>query len=401
MKTNSCQVCKHNNWSQFSSIPFGYWETKTELLQRKHENYPLSQCQQCGHVQVNVTYTQTLFEELYFRSTQEAVMWHESMIGSSLPYEQMCDFAIGFDKPKTVIDFGCGEGKLLDSVRKRLPNSQLIGVDFNERMPHHQIEYVSLNLNQLGGLSQYDWSGHVDLACASHVLEHLEDPVSFLSRVKDQLSESGQIFIEVPDFSNFHSATSIGLSNLVNLQHIHYYTIDQLTHIASLSGLSVVRSAQFQTGYIPRLQMILKPVTRELMHTQVKRRVLPNTPDVILHYQKFCAKKRNALAFNIIQHVEKYGIVGVWGIGADFYRMLSEHASLVSLINQEKVILFDYALKGKRLEQQIIQCSSKLAHVDFSVYLTPLLAETRIKMKDIAANWPHVIDPFIGKEHSL
>ncbi|WP_413736076.1 class I SAM-dependent methyltransferase [Shewanella sp. BJSY2023SW005] len=391
MEKALCQLCRQQDWLTFSTISFGLWDKQSMQLSRQSSDYPLGRCQNCGHVQVNVVYTPELFEQLYFHSTQEAVMWHESLLGSELPYEEMMNFALNGEQPQTIVDFGCGEGKLLAAAKAKSPGSCLIGIDFNNRFTQEDVTYLTLDLNQLSSLSNDHWPEGIDLALASHVLEHLIDPVSFLSHLKSRLSDNGAIFIEVPDFTHHHDEKSIGMSNLVNLQHIHYYTIDTLTFAAKQASLAVVKQAQVTTGYIPRLQVLLKP-ERVLSTAQVNSTY--DAAAVIRHYQSGCRSLRSQLAQRVCSSLKENNRVGLWGLGADFYNLLNEHPLLGEFITNGKLVLFDYALKGKAFQHQSILCSDEIPHFPHPVFIVPQLAETRIKMRAISRYWSNVIDPF-------
>lgn len=391
MAIASCQLCNCQQWQTFSDILFGIWEESSTILSRQNSVYPLSKCKHCGHVQISSEYTPALFEKLYFHSTQEAVMWHETLVGDNSPYEEMIDFALNDSTPKTIVDFGCGEGKLLAAANKRLPDCTLIGIDFNDRFSEDNIYYLSFDLNNLAQLPNQHWPEGIDLAMASHVLEHVINPVNFLQHIKQQLSSNGAVFIEVPDFSQHHTVQSIGMSNLVNLQHIHYYTADSITFAAKRAGFKVVKIGRITTGYIPRLQVLLTP--DEIAPFFVSSSLF-DAADVIKHYQTQCRLLRNKLADLLRENISREGKVGVWGIGADFYNLMSEHADIADLISQQKIVLFDYALKDRRLQQQRILCSSGITSVKYTVFISPQLAETRIKMRALSQDWHNVIDPF-------
>ncbi len=393
MSNVSCQACNLLNWDHFSNISFGLWDEDQQSIFRKNKLYPLAKCLSCGHVQVSTKYDNTLFEQLYFHSMQEAVMWHESLVGNDLPYQQMIDFvANNLSSNNTVVDFGCGEGKLLSSAKRIEPSLNLIGIDFNDRVACDDISYLSHNLNQLDSLPTHLWPNGIDLAMASHVLEHVISPVQFLKQIKQHLKHSGKIFIEVPDFSQRHADEAIGMSNLINLQHIHYYTADTITAIAHRAGLSVLNLKRITTGYIPRLQVLLANDNTE---TTTRLEMATNTAvDTVVHYQAQCIAKRQRLENVIIDSVSSEKNVGIWGIGADFYAMVSHSEVLKNLIERRKITLFDYQLKHKIYLGQTIQCSSDIPTYSGVVYLSPLLAETRIKMNVISELWPNTIDMF-------
>jgi SAM-dependent methyltransferase len=391
MAIASCQLCNRQQWQTFSDISFGIWEESSTILFRQNSVYPLSKCKHCGHVQISSEYTPALFEKLYFHSTQEAVMWHETLVGDNSPYEEMIDFALNDSTPKTVVDFGCGEGKLLAAANKRLPDSTLVGIDFNDRFSEDNIHYLSFDLNNLAQLPNQHWPEGIDLAMASHVLEHVINPVNFLQHIKQQLSPNGAVFIEVPDFSQHHTVQSIGMSNLVNLQHIHYYTADSITFAAKRAGFKVVKISRITTGYIPRLQVLLTPDEIVQSHPSSS---LFDAANVIKHYQAQCRQLRANLADALRESISRDGKVGIWGVGADFYNLMTEHADINDLIKQGNIVLFDYALKDRILQQQPILCSSQIPSAKYTVFMSPQLAETRIKMRSLSQDWHDVVDPF-------
>ncbi len=389
MPTAQCQLCYTQQWQIFSHISFGIWDESGQVLTRKSSDYPLSTCQHCGHVQISSKYTSKLFKKLYFHSKQEAVMWHESLVNDNRPYEEMINFALGDSAPEIVVDLGCGEGKLLEAANRATPKSTLIGIDFNNRFSQNNIRYLSFDLNHLNNLPNNYWPNGIDLAMASHVLEHVINPVEFLRQIKKQLSPNGVIFIEVPDFSERHNIDSIGMSNLINLQHIHYFTADSLTYAAQLAGLEVTKLTRVTTGYIPRLLVLLSPSQLEQICISALKF---NTADVICHYQAQCRALRSQLANVLREKINQQGKVGLWGIGADFYTLINENTDLNKHISKGDIVLFDYVLKDKEIQSQRILCSSNIPTFNYNVFMSPILAETRIKMRAISRDWHNVID---------
>jgi 2-polyprenyl-3-methyl-5-hydroxy-6-metoxy-1,4-benzoquinol methylase len=392
MSNIPCRLCQSDLWELFSFITFGVWKEKdndNELL-RDSKDYPLGQCQHCGHVQVVCEYTTELFTKLYFHSKQEAVMWHEALVGSSVPYQEMVKFACNDKVPEVVVDFGCGEGKLLSVVNSIYMSSKLVGIDFNDRFSLENADYLPHNLNELSDLSRAFWPNGIDLATASHVLEHIVEPVVFLSHIKSHLSNDGAIFIEVPDFSHRHDLNLIGKSNLINLQHIHYFTADSLSYVAEQVGLQVVNLQHVTTGYIPRLQALFKRATT---HSGIQTKSAKfDGINAVSHYQATCREHRKKFAHALFQQIELDKVTGLWGLGADFYELLNESPLLIQAIKSKSLILFDYAHKGKSFLSQTILCSSDIPKQKFNVFICPMLVETTMKMRDVSQHWQNVVE---------
>ncbi|ABE56382.1 Methyltransferase type 12 [Shewanella denitrificans OS217] len=385
-----CQLCNSQQWQQFTSICFGTWAFENTEIERDSALYPIGLCLDCGHVQVMSSYTPELFDKLYFHSAQESVMWHESLINDDSPYQDMINFAISKEANlKTVVDFGCGEGKLLHLAKQSASISKLVGIDFNDRFAQEGIDYFAYDLNNLSDLPLTLWPCGIDLAMASHVLEHVVDPVNFLKNIKSHLSDTGVVFVEVPDFTSPHELKSIGKSNLVNLQHIHYFSLASLTYAANQAGFNVVKSQQVTTGYIPRLQVMLKVAAEQNATISFN-----GTVKVISQYQEQVQYLRQQLAQELIETIRLNGTVGVWGVGADFYNLITEQPLLIESIKNAQIRMFDYELAGKTFCFQKIHSSTEIPEYDGAVYMSPILAETRVKMARVSKNWMNVRDIF-------
>lgn len=394
MQTIHCQLCRQQHWSVVTQVEFGLWSEHTTELERDSQSYAIGECLNCHHVQMMHPYDQALFSKLYFHSQQEAVMWHEDLHDSLLPYQQMIDFFRPYLPEHAVIaDFGCGTGALLTAIEQSaISSSALIGIDFNNRCNTQQITYLSADLNDLTQLPTDLWPQGIHLATASHVLEHLIDPVFFLHEVGKHLAENGLVFLEVPDFSQALPFEISGLSNLVNLQHVHYFSADSLTALATACGYQLLAMQQLLTGYIPRLQVVLQKSTSELE----PHPIIINAAQAVRQNIQSCVLKRQQLAKELQQQCDEGNKVGLWGIGADFYLLVRDNPALLQLLQQGKCQLFDYQLATKVCYGQPIHSSTAISQLDYPVYLTPLLAETRIKMHQAAAGWPTTIrDPFM------
>lgn len=404
MKT--CAICGGNHLRKVNSISFGVWNDAETIKQgechtaltRDTNDYDLVECEACQHVQMSNDYQSSLFEKLYFHSEQEEVMWHESLVGDYTAYLNMVEFTQATtDAPRKIVDFGCGTGSLLRAFKEQYgDNSTLYGIDFNPRCHLDFIQYMSADLNQAEALAACKTQGGYDLACASHTLEHVLDPVNFLVGMRESLSANGKIFIEVPDFSYSLRANVAGQSNLVNLQHIHYFTASSLSACAKAAGLQVIALKQVLTGYIPRLMAMLAPLEQDNAVSKLEpKQTSASATEAVNAILQEAALKRATLANIIKQRAEHYDRFALWGIGADFYLMCREHPELAQTIEQGNITLFDYEHAGKYIAGKQITNSESIQSYQDDVYLMPLLAETRVKMHKLAKQWQaSVVDTY-------
>ena len=392
----SCALCGTPIIQVIAAIPFGYWETETDaadeltstLITRRTADYQIGQCE-CGHVQVLHDYTEETFQALYFHSAQEAVMWHEHLVGTDAPYRNMVEFCLSASKQTAhIADFGCGPGTLLSAFSQYLPDATLYGVDFNPRHSLSHIHYRHADLNKLAPHPL--WDTPMDLVCASHTLEHVLSPCDFLAALAKQLGTDGEIFIEVPDFTDNLPDELVGQANLINLQHIHYFTRDTLRAFAAKAGLDVVKARQLRTGYIPRLQVLLRP-----NNTAAVPPITHTATDVVALQLNQRRERYQQFAKQVSSLCAEHQQVGLWGVGADLYACVTQFPALAELIKEKRMVLFDRDYAAHQWHRVTIQDSSALSHWAYPIVLTPLLAETRIGMHRIAQSerW-QVVDPF-------
>lgn len=78
------------------------------------------------------------------------------------------------------------------------------------------------------------------LVCATHVLEHVADPVRFLLFLRDMTLPMGFIYIEVPSLElGSHTA---GVSDDINRNHLQHFSIPSLVTTSVRAGLHVLRA---------------------------------------------------------------------------------------------------------------------------------------------------------------
>jgi len=107
------------------------------------------------------------------------------------------------------------------------------GIDYSPRMVQMGREF-GIEMHQ-GGLEVLD--GVHDIVIMNHVLEHMLDPIESLRRASEHLSESGLIYIGVPNIRNFN------MGQLQNA-HTYYFTPKSLNYVTSMAKLSRVESGE-------------------------------------------------------------------------------------------------------------------------------------------------------------
>jgi len=105
--------------------------------------------------------------------------------------------------PARVFDLGSGQGDLLRKLGTLLPDAHLLGAELSERgvaisrskVPE-AIFIVADIMTPPSSLNNYiGWATH---AICSEVLEHVDDPVSFLKRTRSYLAQQASLIVTVP-----------------------------------------------------------------------------------------------------------------------------------------------------------------------------------------------------------
>lgn len=125
-----------------------------------------------------------------------------------------------------LLDVGCGNGALLRSFGAEFPGWELVGVDRSES--------GAAAVRAMPGVEQFvtggpaDAPGRYDLITLVHVLEHVPDPIAFLSEVAAKLTPQGAVLIDAPSFSG----NPFDLAVVDHVTHFSLATLRELTRRA-------------------------------------------------------------------------------------------------------------------------------------------------------------------------
>lgn len=114
--------------------------------------------------------------------SMQRAWWHISEIGA-----------------KSVLDAGCGNGRLLFGVKQSNPEADLFGIDISrvaiDRMKkEYGIEGAVMDVYDIEKLGK-----KFDCIVANHMLEHLYRDEDFLNSCKNCLNEGGTVIAAVPN----------------------------------------------------------------------------------------------------------------------------------------------------------------------------------------------------------
>ncbi len=154
-------------------------------------------------------------------------------------------------KPTKCLDIGCSSGILLNHFRDRF-DCQVVGVEPGEAYR----EYAhSQGLTVFADLSDIDENSEFDMISMAHVLEHLADPVGFLSTIKKEyLTPSGWLLIEVP---NLYAHDSFEIAHMTCFSA---HTLSEVFRKAGYEVVAIKKHGQPRSKLLPLyLTVLVKP----------------------------------------------------------------------------------------------------------------------------------------------
>ncbi len=142
---------------------------------------------------------------------------------------------IPFDK-KNVLDVGCGYGHLLYAVKKNC-GSRVRGVEPSAEIAAVGEKYFDIEITP-EVLENFKAEDKYNIILCSHTLEHVDNPISFLKKLKELLAEEGLIYIEVPNVMK--PTGGFKLKNFFYSEHLQTFSERNLEILLNRCGLEVV-----------------------------------------------------------------------------------------------------------------------------------------------------------------
>jgi 2-polyprenyl-3-methyl-5-hydroxy-6-metoxy-1,4-benzoquinol methylase len=108
--------------------------------------------------------------------------------------------AIATASPSVILDVGCGAGTYLTyPIAARFPNINVVGCDTDRiSIDFAQKSYLLPNI-EFKLFDNLPADARFDMVIASEVIEHVEDPLSFLLTLKSKLNPGGVLVVTLPN----------------------------------------------------------------------------------------------------------------------------------------------------------------------------------------------------------
>jgi len=237
MRRTTCRGCSGIRLEQFldlGEMPLagGFLESLEDAA--KEERYPLrvSVCATCGLVQIlDVVDPSVLFTQYAFSSsTVQPLVAH---------FRQYASWLTERFSPRTIVEFGCNDGILLDPLTKS--NIRAVGVDISENITSlalaKGLDVVTGRFDQTTARALRERLGPVDVVTGSNAFAHNDRPEEILDAARILLRPEGVLCLEV-----MYAGDLLELLQWDTLYHEHltFYALGSLRTVLEKGGFTLI-----------------------------------------------------------------------------------------------------------------------------------------------------------------
>jgi SAM-dependent methyltransferase len=218
------------------------------------DTYPLAACGQCGFF-----YAAHLPSESFLQTVYDQSIDHSKTITETISYRkevlEKLSVVLGEldDKPRKLLDFGCGYGHALRILNMR--DLKCLGFDVSaERL-------VRAGLTATSDIEELRKSGPFDVILCFDVLEHVPYPQQTLELLASVSDNHTLLAINVPDLCGALTPEAIQgaiqsgtLARALNLwEHLNYFTASNLHAALEAHGFVPYRNmaGRHELGFLP------------------------------------------------------------------------------------------------------------------------------------------------------
>jgi 2-polyprenyl-3-methyl-5-hydroxy-6-metoxy-1,4-benzoquinol methylase len=213
-------------------------------------------CSSCGHVRVDPRIADERLDELYDEAYYRGEGFDATIDYSAPPTEatiaenadiidSIAEAAGGSISGLRWLDVGCGTGTLLEQARER--GATVVGFD-SSAAARESCARKGLTLTSAANLEAEPQS--FDIVTAIEVIEHVPDPLDFLTFLAARVRKGGVVFVRTGNWNLVRRLP--GTPYLMPEGHIQYFTPPVMRRLFSQASLVESRSLN-RTWFVRRL----------------------------------------------------------------------------------------------------------------------------------------------------
>lgn len=162
---------------------------------------------------------------------------------------------------ESVLDIGCGDGKITADISKFVPEGTILGIDPSVAMiewaqkQYCSLEYPNLSF-QMGGFLENNLSESFDVIISNCALQHCSNQIQALQNAATLLKPGGRLWIMIPAIDN--EAWKQARKTLqtaprwadywVNMTPRKFFTVEECSELLKTIGLKTQRIEKVKTN---------------------------------------------------------------------------------------------------------------------------------------------------------
>ena len=240
----TCAICGS---CQTKLITFDNGQLVTSLGKLVEGSSTIYSCESCSHCQTESTIDfeeyysseyRTLMafpdeDDIYSIENGKTIYRSDHMVKIFLSKILAYRSNLQLDESIRMLDYGCGKGHFAKRLSSTSSMFQCYLYDISADYLPSWSEYVSASQYAISGIPE-SWFGTFDVITSLLSLEHVQDPIEEIRRLRLLLSSQGVIYIIVP---NMYSENQL---DMLVADHMHHYSPLSMRTALQKAGLELV-----------------------------------------------------------------------------------------------------------------------------------------------------------------
>jgi len=288
--------------------------------------YDVVTCARCGFAYADRIPSQEAFDQYYERLSKYE--YHQRAGEESVFDRARMDLIADELSPliprkdSAIFDIGCATGRLLFALRER-GFHDVTGLDPSpgcvaaaQRL--YGIEVLQGSMNEFPHLRR-----KFDVVILVGVLEHIRDLESAVDRVQSVLSESGIVYVEVPDALEFTRWPNAPFQDF-SVEHINFFSPTSIANLFCARGFETISATQNHRdqSYKTIMSNVSAAFRRTNHDTAGSIRFDDESRSALRRYVAQCEAEEDEVRARIGSLVDSGREFFVWGAGTNATRLL-------------------------------------------------------------------------------
>jgi SAM-dependent methyltransferase len=192
------------------------------------------------------------YEGAAFDATTESRFAAQAYLRALLPI-----LGVGVD---SILDVGCGDGEFLLACRD-IGITKLQGIEPSTAASSHAREGIG-GCIKAGGYEEQSTDEQFDLVTLFQTIEHIDDPLGFLTKAKELVRRQGYVAVACHDYHAFVNRIMKDKSPIFDIEHLQVFSSRSITRAMEKAGLEVVSVKPYSNTYPFAYWMRLAPIPR-------------------------------------------------------------------------------------------------------------------------------------------